>query len=97
MKSNTHRGTFPLLLMCLSFLLHVFVVISTSSGTNYPRHDIAKGDFVDVRTLILQHSHDFMSVSASSVVFCSVFISAPLKHTRAMPLWRRRLVLQLLP
>ena len=84
MKSNTHRGTFPLLLMCLSFLLHVFVVISTSSGTNYLRHDLADGYFVDVRTLTLHHSRDFMSVSASSAVFCFVFISAPLKHTRAM-------------
>ena len=83
-KSNIHPGTFPLLFMCLSFLLHVFVVISNSSGTNYPRHDIAEGDFVDVRTLILQHSHDFMSVSVSSVVFCFVFIRAPLKHSRAM-------------
>ena len=84
MKSNTHRGTFPLLFMCLSFLLHVFVVISTSSGTNYLRHDLADGYFVDVRTLTLHHSRDFMSVSASSAVFCFVFISAPLKHTRAM-------------
>ena len=84
MKSNTHRGTFPLLFMCLSFLLHVFVVISTSSGTNYLRHDLADCYFVDVRTLTLHHSRDFMSVSASSAVFCFVFISAPLKHTRAM-------------
>jgi hypothetical protein len=83
-KSNTHRGTFPLLFMCLSFLLHVFVVIFTSSGTNYLRHDLADGYFVDVRTLTLHHSRDFMSVSASSAVFCFVFISAPLKHTRAM-------------
>ena len=83
-KSNIHPGTFPLLFMCLSFLLYVFVVISKSRGTNYLRHDLAEGDFVDVRTLILQHSRDFMSVTASSVVFCFVFISAPLKHTRAM-------------
>ena len=59
-------------------------MISSSSGTNYLRHDLAEGDFVDVRTLILQHGRDFMSVSASSVVFCFVFISAPLKHSRAM-------------
>lgn len=48
------------------------------------RHDLADGDFVDVRTLILHHGRDFMSVSASSVVFCFGFISAPLKQTRAM-------------
>ena len=76
-KSNIHPGTFRLLFMCLLFLLHSFVVISNSSGTNYSRHDLAEGDFVDVRTLILQHSHDFMSVSASSVVFWFVFIRAP--------------------
>jgi hypothetical protein len=65
-------------------MLHSFVVMSSSSGANYSRHDVAEGDFVDVRTLILQHSRDFISVSASSVVFCFVFISAPLKHSRAM-------------
>ena len=83
-KSNIHPGTFRLLFMSLLILLHVFVLISSSSGTNYLRHDLAEGDFVDVRTLILQHSRDFISVSASSVVFCFVFISAPLKHSRAM-------------
>ena len=77
-------GHFSITFKCLSVLLHVFVVISISRGTNYLRHDLADGDFVDVRRLILHHSRDFMSVSASSVVFCSVFISAPLKHTRAM-------------
>ena len=84
-KSNIHPGTFRLLFMCLLVLLHVFVVISSSSGTNYLRHDLAEGDFVDVRTLILQHSRDFISVSASSVVFWFVFIFFPANkcHNRA--------------
>ncbi len=42
-----------------------------SSRTNYKRNHFAKG-------------RDFMLVSASSVVFCFVFIGAPLIHSRAM-------------
>ena len=83
-KWNNHPGTFRILFICLSVLLDVFDVISCSYDTNHLRHDLADGDFVDVRRLSVHHSFDFMSVSASSVVFPLVFISAPLKHTRAM-------------
>ena len=55
-KWNNHPGTFPLLFICLSFFLYVFVVISSSRETKHPRHDLADGVFVDVRRLSVHHS-----------------------------------------
>ena len=81
-KWNNHPGTFPLLFICLSFFLYVFVVISSSRETKHPRHDLADGVFVDVRRLSVHHSRAFMSVTASSAVFCSFHQCPSQAHLR---------------
>jgi hypothetical protein len=78
-KSNIHLGTPPLFFSCLSFLAFVFL-FSNSRRTKFSRHDFVEGDFVDVRTMILEHNHDVMSVSVSPVVFCCVSSRTPLRN-----------------
>ena len=83
-KSNNQLGTRPLLFSCLSFLAFVFFVFSNSRGTNFSRHDLVEGDFVDVRPTILEQNCDVMSDSVSPVVFCFVSSRAPLRNSVAM-------------
>ncbi len=59
-------------------------MFSNSRGTNFSSHDLVEGDFVDVRTLILEHNHDVMSESVSPEVFCFVSSRAPLRNSVAM-------------
>ena len=84
MKSNNKLGTLPLLFSGLSFLAFVLFVISNSRGTNFSRPDLVEGDFVDVRTMILEQNYDVMSESVSPVVFCFVSSRAPLRNSVAM-------------
>ena len=84
MRSNRQFGTRPSLFSCLSFLTFVFFVCSNSRGTNVSRHDLLEGDFVDVRTMILEQNHDVTAESVSPVFFCFVSSRAPLRDSVAM-------------